>query len=177
LRDQEISKKQRNKEEISGSETVFENIKRKTPWIFGNKLRKPKIIFPKFKFRRLSLPMPSKSLSLIAIYIILFILQTGIVYLIIRKPPVLGVDSEKKPIFVIPENIHDAYIIESIVASILLLLSSFGFIILYYASKYVYNKKFGDWILLIGIIIIFIAFSLLQYILFIKIPKQIYRSS
>jgi len=171
LRDQEISKKQRNKEEISGSETVLEKIKRKTPWIFGNKLRKPKILFPKFKFRRLSLPMPFRSLSLIAIYIILFILQTGIVYLIIRKPPAIGVDSRGDPVFVIPENMHDAYIIESIVASILLLFSSFGFIILYYASKYVYNKKFADWILIIGVIMILITFFLLQFILKIKTPK------
>ena len=171
MRDQEISKKQRNKEEISGSETVLEKIKRKTPWIFGNKLRKPKILFPKFKFRRLSLPMPFRSLSLIAIYIILFILQTGIVYLIIRKPPAIGGDSRGDPEFVIPENIHDAYIIESIVASILLLFSSFGFIILYYASKYVYNKKFADWILIIGVIMILITFFLLQFILKIKTPK------
>lgn len=171
MRDQEISKKQRNKEEISGSETVLEKIKRKTPWIFGNKLRKPKILFPKFKFRRLSLPMPFRSLSLIAIYIILFILQTGIVYLIIRKPPAIGVDSRGDPVFVIPENMHDAYIIESIVASILLLFSSFGFIILYYASKYVYNKKFADWILIIGVIMILITFFLLQFILKIKTPK------
>lgn len=171
MRDQEISKKQRKKEEISGSETVLEKIKRKTPWIFGNKLRKPKIIFPKFRSRRLSLPMPSRSLSLIAIYIILFILQTGIVYIIVRKPPAVGVDSRGDPEFVIPENLHDAYIIESIVASILLLFSSFGFIILYYASKYVYNKKFADWILVIGILMILITFFLLQFILDIKTPE------
>ncbi len=160
-------------QELSGSETVSEKIKRKTPWIFGNKLRKPKILFPKIKFRRLSIPMPFRALSIIALYIILFILQTGIVYLIVRKPPAFGVDGENKPIFIIPENIHDAFIIESIVASILLLLSSFGFIILYYASKYVYNKKFADWILVVGILIIIITFFLLQFILDIKTPKQI----
>jgi magnesium-transporting ATPase (P-type) len=171
LREREIFKKKRIKAEIPGSETVFEKIKRKTPWIFGNWLRKPKIDFPKFKFRRLSLPMPSRLLGLIVIYTILFILQTGIVYLIVREPPALGKDSRGDPEFVIPENIHDAYIIESIVASILLLFSSFGFIILFYASKYVYNKKFGDWILVIGILMILITFFMLQFMLDIKTPK------
>ena len=172
MKDQKISKKQRKKGEVFGSETVLEKIKSKTPWIFGNKLRKPKIIFPKFRSPKLSLPIPLRSLGLITIYIILFVLQTGIVYLIIRKPPALRADSRRKPVFVVPENIHEAYIIESIVASILLFFSSFGFIILYYSSRYVYNKKFADWILVIGILMIIISFVLLQFMLGIKIPKK-----
>ena len=166
-----ISKSQRRKSEISGSETVLEKIKRKTPWIFGNKLRKPKIIFPKIKVPKISLPIPTRLLGLGLLFIILFILQTGVVYLIVREPPAMGMDSEGVPIFVIPENIHDAFIIESIVASILLIFCSFGFIILFYASKYVYDQRFADWLMVIGITIILISFGLLQFMLYIKIPK------
>ena len=39
------AKKNGKKGEVIGSETVFENLRRKTPWILGNSIRKPKINF------------------------------------------------------------------------------------------------------------------------------------
>ena len=171
MQKQKKIKKQIKNIEISGSKTVLEKIKGKIPWVGGKVLRKPKIIFPKLKSRRLSLPIPSKSLSIIVIYIILFLLQMGIIYLILRDPPVLSADDDGNPIFIWPENLHEAFIIESIVASILILLFSSGFFLIYHASKYVYNKKFADWILFIGILVIVLVFSLLQYILYVKVPK------
>ena len=93
-------KKRIKKEEIIGSQTILERIKKKIPWIFGKALRKPKIKFPKFRFPRLTLPMTSRSLTLFAIFIILFVLQTGIIYLIIRNPPALGVDEQGDPMFI-----------------------------------------------------------------------------
>lgn len=167
----EISENRKNKEEITGSETILEKIKRKTPWIFGNKLRKPKIVFPRFRIPKLSLPIPTRLLGTSIIFTILFILQTGVVYLIVRKPSALALDSEGVPIFIIPENIHEAFITESIVASILLIFCSFGFIILFYASKYVYDQRFADRLIVLGIILILISFGLLQFMLDIKIPK------
>ncbi|NVM36171.1 MAG: hypothetical protein HWN81_11295 [Candidatus Lokiarchaeota archaeon] len=173
MRKHEKPKKQIKKEEILGSETILEKIKKKTPWIFGNWLRKPKIAFPKIKRKRLSLPIPPKSLIIIGIYVILFILQTGVIYLIVRRPPELGADEDNNPVFIYKDDIHNAYIIESIIASILMILFSTGFIILYHSSKYVYDKKFADWILVIGILLILIAFGLLQQMLRAKIPKRI----
>jgi len=155
------------KEDIIGSETVLEKIRRKTPWILGNKLRKPKVNFPKFKLPRLSLPMPSRSISIIGVFIILFILQTGIAYLVVRKPPALGANSAGDPIFII-ESINEAFIIESIVASMLIILCSTGFIFLYRASKYIYDRKMAITILTIGILLILITFVALQYIISVK---------
>lgn len=155
------------KEEIIGSETVIEKIRSRTPWIFGKSLRKPKISFPKLKLPRISLPMPSRSLSMIGLLIILFVLQTGVVYLLIRDPPAVGANAVGDPVFII-ENIHESFIVEGIIASILILLCSMGFIMLYQASKYVYNKKMALWILVIGVTMIIITFILLQYILAVK---------
>ncbi len=155
------------KEEIIGSETVLERIKSRTPWIFGNSLRKPKIGFPKMRLPRISLPMPSRSLSVVSILIILFVLQTGVVYLMVRKPPALGSNSAGKAVFIYAD-VHESFIIEGIVASILIIFCSMGFIFLYQASKYVYNKKMAVWILLIGVLMIIISFILLQYMLSVK---------
>lgn len=162
-----MQKETSKKEEIIGSETVFEKIKSRTPWIFGNSLRKPKINYPRLKLPRISFPMPSRSLSLIIILIILFVLQTGAVYFLVRKPPALGADSAGDPIFIY-NSIHESFIIEGIVASILIFFCSIGFITLFQASKYVYNKKMGVSILIIGLLMIIISFILLQYILSVK---------
>ena len=171
MRKKRISKTPRKRSEISGSETVFEKVKKKTPWIFGNKLRKPKIIFPKLRVPKISLPLPARLLGAIILFFILFILQTGVIYLILRKPSAIGMNSNGDYILIIPENIHEAFITESIVASILLILCSCGFIILFYASKYVYDQRYADWLMVIGIIFILISFALLQFMLWIKTIK------
>jgi len=167
MQKQPLVKETPKKEDIIGSETVIEKIKKKTPWIFGNSIRKPKIHFPKFRIPRISLPMPARSLSIIVILTILFVLQTGVVYLIVREPPALGSNSAGEPIFIF-QDLHESFILEGIVASILIIFSSMGFVFLYQASKYVYNKKMAVWILTIGIIMILISFVLLQYMLDLK---------
>ncbi len=162
-----MQKNTSKKEEIIGSETVIEKIKTKIPWIFGNSLRKPKINFPRMKLPRISLPMPSRSLSIVVVFAVLFFLQMGVVYLIVRGPSALGATQQGDPVFIY-QDIHDSYIIESIVAAVLIFFCSTGFIMLYQASKYVYNKKMAIWILVIGLIMLMVSFIILQYIISIK---------
>jgi hypothetical protein len=165
---QPTTKNKVKKEEIIGSETIFEKIKRKTPWIPGKYLRKPKIKKPALRFPRISLPTPTKYLNVVIVYIVLFILQTGVVYFMIRDPPALGADPQSgDPIFLYPD-ISESFIIEGIVASILIFFSSTGFVLLYQASKYVYNKTLAIRILAIGIVMIIIMFILLQYMIGVK---------
>jgi len=155
------------KKEIIGSETVIEKIKKKTPWVFGRAFRKPKLNFPKFKLPRLSLPMPSRAISIIGIFIVLFVLQTGVAYLLVREPPALGANQQGDPIFILTD-INEAFIIESIVASVLILLCSTGFVFMYQASKYVYNRKTAATYLILGVLLIIITFIGLQYIIAVK---------
>ena len=124
MQEQEKPKKKIIRIEVPGSETIIEKVRRRTPWIFGTKLRKPKIIFPKLRFKRVHLPFPPRSLNILIIFLTLFILQTGIIYLVLRDPPALGVDSEGNPAFIWLWTIYEAYIIESIVASILMFIAS-----------------------------------------------------
>ena len=162
------------KQDVSGSETVLERFKSKTPWVFGNKLKKPKINFPDVTLPRMDLPIPGRSIAVIGIYVILFLLQTGIVYLIYTQPPALGTDSNGQAVFLYTGGIHDAFIIESIVASIFIFLCSLGFVFLYQASKHVYNKKIATRILAIGIILIFLSFIALQAMIRIKLGEKLF---
>jgi len=160
-------KRPAKKQEVSGSLTIGERIKGGVPWIFGSKLRIPKIDFPTLRRKRVSMPIPSKSVGLIVIFIALFVLQTGIVYLIYKTPPALGANSAGDAMFLYP-SIHDSFIIEGIVASILIFISSMGYIMLYQASKYVYNRKMALRILVFGVVLIFISYVLLQYMIAVK---------
>ena len=162
------------KEEVIGSETVFEKIKGKTPWIFGNTLRKPKILFPRLKTSKMDIPLPGKSIAVIGIYIILFLLQTGIVYLIFREPPALSSNPQTgAPVFLY-EDLNESFIIESIVASIFLFMCSAGFILLYQASKFVYNKNIAIRYLVVGIILILTAFATLQAMITLKLGQKLF---
>ena len=160
-------------EGVSGSETISEKIKSRVPWIFGNVLRKPKLVYPRLKLPRMDVPIPGKSIAFIIVYIALFLLQMGIIYIIYREPPPIGADSSGNPVFLAPE-IHEAYIIESIVASIIILLNSAGFIMLYQASKYVYNKRIAIYILVTGIIMVVITFVILQAFITIKLGQSLF---
>ena len=162
------------KEEVIGSETVFEKIKDKTPWVFGKTLRKPKLVFPDIKRPRMDMPLPGKSIAAIVVYIALFLLQTGIVYLIIREPPALGSNpSTGDPMFLYPD-INESFIIEGIVASIFIFLCSLGFIFLYLASQYVYNKNIALRYLIVGILLILIAFITLQAMITVKLGEKLF---
>ena len=98
-------------------------------------------------------------------------LQTGIVYLIYREPPALGADAKGDPIFLYP-SIHDSFIVEGIVASILIFVSSTGFIFLYQASKHSFNRQMALRILVIGLVMILVTFLALQYMIAVKLGQD-----
>ena len=173
MQEERRNKTKAAKDEVLGSETVFEKIRGKTPWVFGNTFRKPKILFPKLKITRMGIPLPGKSLAVIGVYIILFLLQTGIVYLVFREVPAMGSNSDGSPMFLYP-NINEAFIIESIVASIFIFMCSIGFILLYQASKFVYNKSVAVRYLAVGILLILASFITLQAMITIKLGQTLF---
>ena len=170
----QTSQSNNKKQDVSGSETVLERFKSKTPWVFGTKLKNPKINFPDVTLARMDLPVPGRSIAVIGIYVFLFLLQTGFVYLMYTKPPALGTDSSGNAQFLYIGSVQDAFIIESIVASIFIFLCSLGFVFLYQASKHVYNKKIATRILVIGIILIFLSFLALQAMINIKLGNKLF---
>jgi hypothetical protein len=92
----------------------------------------------------------------------------GVVYFIYREPPPIGADEQGQPLFIWPRDLNESFIIEGIVASIFMFLASSGFLLLYQASKYIYNRKIALRILVIGAILIVISFVVLQFMLAIK---------
>jgi len=173
MQEERRNKTKATKDEVLGSETVFEKIRGRTPWVFGKTFRKPKILFPKLKITRMGIPLPGKSLAVIGVYIILFLLQTGIVYLVFRDVPALGSYPDGSPRFLYP-NINESFIIEGVVASIFIFMCSSGFILLYQASKFVYNKSVAVRYLAVGILLILASFITLQAMITIKLGQKLF---
>ncbi len=174
MQEERRNKKKAAKDEVLGSETVFEKIRGRTPWVFGKAFRKPKILSPKLKITRRGIPLPGKSLAVIGVYIILFLLQTGIVYIVFREVPALGTNpSDGTPMFLYPD-INESFIIEGIVASIFIFMCSIGFILLYQASKFVYNKSVAVRYLAVGILLILASFITLQAMITIKLGQKLF---
>ncbi|GAH44950.1 unnamed protein product, partial [marine sediment metagenome] len=71
-------------------------------------------------------------------------------------------------------NINESFIIEGIVASIFIFLCSIGFILLYQASKHVYNRDIAIRYLVLGIILILAAFGTLQAMITIKLGEKLF---
>ena len=174
MQEERRNKTKAAKDEVLGSETVFEKIRGRTPWVFGNAFRKPKILSPKLKINRRGIPLPGKSLAVIGVYIILFLLQTGVVYIVFRGVPAMGTNpSDGTPMFLYPD-INESFIIEGVVASIFIFMCSIGFILLYQASKFVYNKSVAVRYLAVGILLIFASFITLQAMITIKLGQKLF---
>ena len=173
MQEERKNKAKAAKDEVLGSETVFEKIKVRTPWIFGKTFRKPKILFPDLKKPRMGIPLPGKSFAVIGVYIILFLLQTGIVYLVFREVPALGSYPDGSPMFLYTD-INESFIIEGVVASIFIFMCSIGFILLYQASKFVYNKSVAVRYLAVGILLILASFITLQAMITIKLGQTLF---
>ena len=144
---------------------VQEKIRKKVPWIFIG-IRIPKVKFPSIEDRNLDLPSPTRNFVLIVLYIVLFFLLSGGVYLNIpdslgNKPIAVG-SQGGEPLWVYP-SINDAFIIESIAAAIVIFIGGIGFMILYQATKNLYNPSYAQKLIALGFGLALFSFIFLQY--------------
>ena len=138
------------------------------PWVISS-IRIPYIDFPDFKGRNLDIPTPSRNILLGAIYIFLFWLMMGGVYLMIpnssgNTPIALGADQQGNPVWIYP-SITDAFVIESIIAGAVIFIGAIGFIILYQSTKHIYNTRYARMLIAVGFALATIMFVILQYII------------
>ncbi len=149
------------------SSSIQEKFGRKMPWLFGKSIRIPKVNYPVYREGQMTLPTPGRSLILLATYIFLFWLMAGGIYLNIRDSIALGQDASQNVMWLYPST-SEAFIIESIVAAVLMFIGGTGFIILYQSTKHAYNYSYAVKLLIIGITAVVAGFSLLQYMIAVK---------
>lgn len=143
-------------------------IRQKMPWLIKS-IRIPYVNFPDFKGRNFDIPTPSRNILLGVIYVFLFWLMMGGVYLMIPNssgnlPIALGAKQDGTPVWILP-SITDAFVIESIVAGAVIFIGAFGFIILYQSTKHIYNTRYARILIAIGFIMAAVSFIILQFII------------
>jgi hypothetical protein len=152
------------------SEKLQDKFGKKVPWVMGKSVRIPRIKYPEYHEGNLALPSPGRSMVLIITFIFLFWLVMGGIYIFIREPSSMGGDAQGNAMFLYPST-HDAFIIESIVASILIFLGGAGFLLLYNATKHSFNYNYAVKLLLLGGFLAGGSFGILQYMIAVKTGK------
>lgn len=148
---------------------IQKKIQEKLPWIFKPlKIRIPKVKYPSLEDKNLDIPTPSRNILLGAVYVLLFWLLMGGVYLAIpdsngNLPIALGANNNGDPVWLYP-SINDAFVIESIVAAAIIFIGALGFLLLYQSTKYLYNPSYAQKLIVVGLVMCVFSFAVLQYI-------------
>ncbi len=152
------------------SETLQEKFGPKIPWVMGKQVRPPRIKYPVYREGSLSLPSPGRSMMLLGIYVFLFWLLMGGIYLLIKEPSSMGGDAAGNIMWLYPSS-NDAFVIESIVAAVLVFVGGTGFFLLYNSTKHSFNYNYAIKLLILGLVLAGTSFGLLQFMMATKLGE------
>jgi hypothetical protein len=119
----------------------------------------------------MALPSPPRMLMLMASYVLLFWLMAGGIYFMVRNPIAVGstgTGTDAKAVFFYP-SMNESFIIEGIVAAILLFIAGIGMVMMYNASLQKMNKNYASKLLVVGFVLGIVSFFALQYIINVKL--------
>jgi NADH:ubiquinone oxidoreductase subunit 5 (subunit L)/multisubunit Na+/H+ antiporter MnhA subunit len=134
-------------------------------WIPGT--RKPKIILRRPKLQ-LPTEIPTALLLQIAV-IFIFAVYMGLIFDIVKEPLPLG--SRFGVPVLIDERLDSQFIIEGIVAGMLMFVGFIGFVIIFYSTRYFYEPSYARTLLLMGVIAVIAAYFVLLYMMIPKLPQ------
>jgi NADH:ubiquinone oxidoreductase subunit 5 (subunit L)/multisubunit Na+/H+ antiporter MnhA subunit len=134
-------------------------------WIPGT--RKPKIILRRPKLQ-LPTEIPTALLLQIAL-IFIFAVYMGLIFDIVKEPLPLG--SRFGVPVLIDERLDSQFIIEGIVAGMLMFVGFIGFVIIFYSTRYFYEPSYARTLLLMGVIAVIAAYFVLLYMMIPKLPQ------
>ncbi|MHA1409969.1 MAG: hypothetical protein ACTSQY_06645 [Candidatus Odinarchaeia archaeon] len=137
-----------------------------------NKLiRKPKLRLSK---PRLKLPKaPSKNFWYTIILFIVYFSLAGGAYIIVKQPPTIGADQAGNPVVIFTRSLggglDEQFVLEAILASLLMFLGFIGFISVYESTKHIYTPNYAYVLLIAGIVMIIMAAVGLQGLITVKL--------
>ena len=129
------------------------------------------IVKPRVRLTRPRFGMPTRPPDIIifgAIFVLVVFVLGGNIYTMVKTPPAIAGDSQGNPILVMP-GISAQLGLEGIVASLVIIIGTFGLGLLYSASKYVFQPSHATRLMIIGVVLTGAAFLILTYIFAMKI--------
>ncbi len=162
------------KKEILEIESTRDKIGRKIPWILGKGFRIPRFRTPNLSGKKFSIPTSPRLVIFLCSMIFLFWLSYGGIYFQIgmvdptkTEMPAIGANSEGEAVWIYPK-LHDSFIVEAIVSTMLLFTGAAGFYLIFYSTRHAIDRKYAVMVLIIGIGLILIGFLGLQKIIDMK---------
>jgi len=112
-----------------------------------------------------------RNLALIAVFIFIFYLVVGGIYIAIRDPSAMGSDSSGAALWLYPST-HDAFIIEFFVAGIIIYMIGGVFFLIYNSTRHAINYyPYALKVLILGLFFAVLGFCLLQYMMDVKMAN------
>ncbi|MHA1377286.1 MAG: hypothetical protein ACTSRG_02780 [Candidatus Helarchaeota archaeon] len=138
--------------------------KEKLPWP-ERLIHKPRL---KFKIAKApKIPVPSRDV-IFAIFLVAFaFLIAGVLYDITRNTIPLNYKQEDQTKRIIPvffwNDLHEQFVIEGVVASIIIMMGAFGVLFIYQSTKNFYRPKSAYSYLALGIALMILSFIIIEY--------------
>lgn len=110
------------------------------------------------------------SLFIIALTVVgvsIFLLGGGVYDLIVPYVPI-AFPYGRRVLFYYPRGVHEQVFIESLVVPIIYSIGIAGFLLTYHSTKYAYRPRQASILLLLGCVLILIAYLLIEIILWMK---------
>lgn len=121
--------------------------------------------FMRKAYRKILITKPSPLfIASIAIALAIFLLGGG-VYDILEKPLALLPGLRGRYIFYIPYRLHEQTLNQSLIAMLLYTLGVMGFLLMYQSTKYAYKPRQASTFLLMGAVLVVLAFFCCEYII------------
>jgi hypothetical protein len=119
-------------------------------------------------YRRISsMKLSTFVLTIMAMALAIFLFGGGVYDVVYRPYPAIYSNSTGTFIFVYP-SLSSQFISDSIFAAVSYSLGAIGLIIMYESTKYAYNPRQAYFMLIGGILLLFLAYAFLQIIVMIK---------
>ena len=129
------------------------------------------IVKPRVRLARPRFGMPARPPDIIvfgAVFVAILFILGGNIYTLVRSPPAIAGSSSGTPIVIAP-GLDLQLGLEGLVASVVVLLGTLGFGLLYYSSKYVFQPGYATRLMVMGMIMAGLAFMIFSYLFAYKI--------
>lgn len=129
------------------------------PWVVVPGVKRPKFEFVKIKFA-LPTRIPS-SLVFVLIYFSIFYIYAGGVYDLVEDPLAFGQDANRDPLLIYPSQDRQ-FLLEGIVAGLVMMMGAAGLYMISAATSDPHDTSRASTYQTIGVLVILIAFFILQ---------------
>ncbi len=142
---------------------------KKLPWVV------PGIRRPNFRFYRLTVSIPREvpsKLFILVVFLAIFYVYMGGVYDIVEKPLTIGSDTNGNPLLWYPGGIDRQFLLEGIVAALLMFIGFAGLYLMDSATKDPHDTQRAWKYMTIGSLLIILAMITLQRLIDVKLGNK-----